>query len=103
MISYSYFLIFLIQCFIFHLQTDPNRGGKSAVYFAVPSLPVLFLCTTGANLFLASPESTERPPSQTFMFVQRRAASRVGAVPPSRKCRRFDDATNGSLRRLHRA
>src|SRR6266498_1654897 len=27
-------------------------------------LPGLFLCTTGANLFLASPESTERPPGR---------------------------------------
>src|SRR6266498_4793561 len=48
-------------------------------------LPGLFLCTTGANLFLASPDSTERPPSQTFIFVQRRAASRVRAILASKK------------------
>ena len=35
--------------------------------------------------FLASIESTERPPSQTFIFVQRRAAPRVRAIPASKK------------------
>src|SRR5258708_39645359 len=48
-------------------------------------LPGSFLCITGANLFLTSPESTERPPSQTFIFVQRRAASSVRAFPASKK------------------
>ena len=48
-------------------------------------LPSLFLCKTGANLFLASPGSRERPPGQRFIFVQRRAASRVRAIFASKK------------------
>src|SRR6266498_5394002 len=48
-------------------------------------LPGLFLCTTGANLFLASPDSAERASGQTFVFVQRRAASIVRAITASKK------------------
>jgi hypothetical protein len=55
------------------------------VYFAVLPLPGLFLCTTGANLFLAWPELTERPPNQTFLFVQSDAVSNARVLPTSKK------------------
>jgi len=64
-------------------------------YLVVLLLPGLFLCTTGANLFLASPESTKRLPSQTFIFVQSDAVSNVRVLPASKK-----NVTISTLRRM---
>src|SRR5882762_4466441 len=47
----------------------PPTAFGAGVFIAIcPALAGLFLCKTGANLFLASPELAERPPSQTFIF-----------------------------------